>query len=425
MDPTPNPASTLADENLPPARKPTTLFDQVLAFIGSYSIGIVVMLLLIVLTLIGTFSQAEIGLYETQKKYFDTLWYWQELGPIKFPMPGVYLLLLVLFVNLLAGGILRIRKKPQTIGVIIAHFSILFLIVAGWVSFHWKSEGHLALYPGQQSDVIEAYHDWQIEIREVGKPNDDVRVIKDTEFADCVEGKARTFYANGLPFDLKVSGYERNGAVVEEGHPRLPANTRIVDHFGLAGQPVRPNNEENQGACYIDLVSNGQTVSSAVLQGQARNPKSGLGPPFVAAVGDRQFAFALVRDRWKAPFVVKVDKFTIDYYPNTQRAKDYRSDITKLEGGTEERHLIGMNSPLRHKGWTYFQGSFGRAESDPPGTNYTVFVVVSNPADSWPLWSLLIATCGLLIHFVAKLVSFLVRQGAPVPPAPTPTPSAP
>ena len=412
------------DESGPAARKaPESVFSRILAILGAYSIGIVIMLLLIVLTLLGTFSQQTIGLYETQKKYFDTLFFFQEVGPIGIPMPGVYLLMAVLFVNLLAGGIIRIRKKPQTIGVIIAHFAMLFLIVAGWVSFHWKSEGNLALYPGQESDVIESYHDWQLEIREPGRPENEVLIIKDTDFADCTEGKSRTFWANGLPFELKISGYSRNCVVVPEGSPFLPAGTRTEAQFALYSRPVDPNNEANVGGCYVDFLADGKPLASTLFTGQPRDPKFGSGTPFVLAAGDRKFAVALVRERWKAPFVVHVDDFKIDYYPNTEKARDYNSNVTVLEDGTSQRHVIGMNSPLRHKGWTYFQGSFGKRQGDEADKHFTVFVVVHNPADSWPLISLVIAAAGLLLHFVMKLFAFLQRQNRPKSPVPTPAPA--
>jgi hypothetical protein len=65
---------------------------------------------------------------------------------------------------------------------------------------------------------------------------------------------------------------------------------------------------------------------------------------------------------------------------------------------------------MRHHGYTFFQASWG-PQDDPTATKfYSVFEVVKNPADHWPLVSLIITGIGLLVHFVMKLVSFITKQ---------------
>ena len=82
----------------------------------------------------------------------------------------------------------------------------------------------------------------------------------------------------------------------------------------------------------------------------------------------------------------------------------------EIEGGVEEKVKIWMNHPLRHGGFTLFQRSFGSAEGDPRmGRQYSVFDVVNNPADQWPLYSLIIVGVGMGVHFVQKLWSYLKR----------------
>ena len=75
----------------------------------------------------------------------------------------------MLFVNMVVGGIIRIRKNWRTIGVVISHCSILMLLVAGAVSFYFKREGNLKLHEGQTGSLFTSYHDRVIEITEVGK----------------------------------------------------------------------------------------------------------------------------------------------------------------------------------------------------------------------------------------------------------------
>jgi len=59
-------------------------------------------------------------------------------------------------------------------------------------------------------------------------------------------------------------------------------------------------------------------------------------------------------------FVLRCDRFDIEYYANTQRPKDYRSHLTVLEEGKEVMSkVIEVNSPLTYKGITLYQSSYG------------------------------------------------------------------
>ena len=91
-----------------------------LAFEGLSSFGFAVVLLfyLFVLTLVGTLQQQWISLCEVQEMYFNSY-----LIP-GTPFPGVHLTLVLLFVNLVSGGMVRIRKSSTTAGISRAIFSI-------------------------------------------------------------------------------------------------------------------------------------------------------------------------------------------------------------------------------------------------------------------------------------------------------------
>ena len=89
-----------------------------------------------------------------QRKYFDSWFLLEDVGPIKIPLPGATLLMAMLFVNMVCGGIIRIRKNWRTFGVVIAHCSIFTLLVAGLVSIFYKVEGNLRLIEGQSGDAL-------------------------------------------------------------------------------------------------------------------------------------------------------------------------------------------------------------------------------------------------------------------------------
>lgn len=66
-----------------------------------------------------------------------------------------------------------------------------------------------------------------------------------------------------------------------------------------------------------------------------------------------------------------------------------------------------MNEPLRYEGFTLFQSGWGPQNAGPGEPLFSTFSVVNNPADQWPLYSCLVISAGLLIHFLQKLFSYL------------------
>lgn len=61
-------------------------------------------------------------------------------------------------------------------------------------------------------------------------------------------------------------------------------------------------------------------------------------------------------------FTVRCDDFDVSYYPNSNRPKDYNSDLVILENGKEIIHKrIEVNDPLTYKGIKFYQSSYGPA----------------------------------------------------------------
>jgi len=62
-------------------------------------------------------------------------------------------------------------------------------------------------------------------------------------------------------------------------------------------------------------------------------------------------------------FSVRCEEFSVSYYGNTQRPKEYRSVLTVIDKGEVviDRRPIIVNDPLSYKGLTFYQSSFGPA----------------------------------------------------------------
>jgi hypothetical protein len=402
------------------------VFTRGLAVLGSFNIAVVVFALMIVVTFFGTWYQKKHGLYDCLRWYFESwytpkeAWIWGWL-----PLPGMATLLAIVFVNVLAGGIIRIRKSKRTIGVVIAHCSVLGFIISGAVSLWTKTEGVMRVFEGQSSSMVQALYDSVVEVRELTgakgeKPSSTrVQYFHEKLYRDCSGGRTRTFFSEGWPFELRVSGYVRNADIVPAGDPAITAESPRHGDYALRALPVSPQNELNAAGLHLSVVdSAGKPVTEGLL---ALTKPS----PLVFETGGRRFSAELVRERWQTPFTVHLDDFRAIYYtgtgsaPGRRKPKEYESDIRVThENGRESKHRISMNKPLRDAGYVAYQTSFD-SESPPGRERWSAFTVVKNRSDQWPLYSLIVCTAGLLLHFGLKLAGFFRRSSsaAKSPPA--------
>ncbi len=409
--------------------KSTSPLARIFAFFCSFGLASALLACLLLITFLGTLEQVEHGLLESQKKYFES-WYISsiDLGaclramsvPVKemnLPLifPGGLLLMTVLTVSLICGGLVRIRKSPRTIGVIIAHFSIIFMLIAGGVEYLYKKEGNLALtegkapdgFPWNTSDEFQSYHKRVIEIEQVNTSDKDAKrsvlVIHDDLFRDLTpdksSGKARTFTSPALPFELTVANYAEN---CEPQRADGTESREAVDGYFLQPKPYETTAEKNIDGIYVTVKDKAGAEQKGILWGMQR-------APWTVHVDGKTFAIDLTRQRWRLPFVVKLDKFEREVHPGTQRASKFTSQVTKIAGGHQEKKVITMNEPLRDSGYVLFQASFSMDKEGPAQVKQSIFAVVQNPSDQWPLYSCIAVAIGLLIHFISMLARFLSR----------------
>lgn len=106
----------------------------------------------------------------------------------------------------------------------------------------------------------------------------------------------------------------------------------------------------------IVIVLGGLVTSQFGFRGGMSIPEGGADDIVYVQAGDtyRQI---------KLPFRVRNDAFAIDYY-TTGMPSDYRSDLTLLQGDLKlAAARIMVNHPLRYRGITFYQASFGDAGS--------------------------------------------------------------
>ncbi|QDU67184.1 cytochrome c biogenesis protein ResB [Engelhardtia mirabilis] len=379
----------------------------VIDVLGSFGLSVAVLSGMLLLTFLGTVEQQNTGLYEVQKNYFES---WIAMHPTRWgemPLPGGVLLMSLLAVNLAIGGLVRIRKSKRTAGIIICHVGIALLMAAGLVKLTNSDDGFLALVEGESSDDFVSFFHWEVAIYDAeADPDAPVQeiLIDDTDLRALSGGRSRVFSHPDLGFQLELSNYVPNGRPLPVG-PQWRSEYPIVDGYATYTFPKANQAEENVPVVYARALVGGQVTSAGILYG-------GEASPLILGNGDELMALSLRKQRFQMPFTVHLDDFHMEEHPRTRIASVYRSDITKLQDGVEDKVRIEMNRPLRDSGLVLFQSSYGTRMTDLGPRPYSQFSVVRNPSDHWPLYACIVIGVGLLFAFVQRLTAFLKKQNA-------------
>lgn len=393
-------------------RKKKSLGTRIVNVLAGFHIACTCLFLLGILTWLGTLEQAEHTLLATTKKYFsyESFFLFPEFNEktIPIPIPSGFWVGLVFFFNLLLATILKVRRGVKQIGVLISHCGMLLLLVGAFVTQIKSQRGNMAIDEGEVSDVAQHYTDHVIEVSETDEGKiSKVHIIATKYLKDLKPEMVRLFRMKSLPFDVEVNDYHQNAMPlpVEAFDQGQLSGVELIDGFVLDGRETdQKEAERDLAGCHVSILDkDGKKLDRVLLSSACVHPAS-------FEVGERVYTITIRKALWKMPFEVQLDKFTHEFHPGTRRPRVFRSDITRLEEDGETEKVIRMNHPMRHHGYTFFQASWG-PQDDPTATKfYSVFEVVKNPADHWPLVSLIITGIGLLVHFVMKLVSFITKQ---------------
>ena len=88
-------------------------------------------------------------------------------------------------------------------------------------------------------------------------------------------------------------------------------------------------------------------------------------------IGGKKYLVMLRQKRRPLPFEVKLIKFEKQMYPGTDKPRRFQSEVILQDGKLQWHSLISMNSPLRYKGYTFYQSSFidaGSGGNEKPAT---------------------------------------------------------
>jgi len=415
---------------------PKPLWLRIYNFFSGYTLAVILLTILLVLTYLGTMAQVEMGLYDASEKYFESFFLVDNFGPIPVVLPGVYLVSVLLSLNLLLGAIIRARKSWKRPGMLIAHGGILYILFAGFVAFHYTEEGSMILYENDQADEIYNLTDWSIEVArhdQDGK-REAALVIEEKDLKPLwKKGARRTFFHPSMPFEFEIYSYARNitnskgqltGLPLEKDRENYTDAGEFIDGIAIVPQPESKTREANVPASYIKVKeSSGKVLAHSILVGA--NPFAPR--PLTVEASGETWSIDLTRSRYSLPFGIELIKFTKEDHPGTARAREYASDVYRVDDGeATDKYHISMNKPMRYAGYTLYQASWGPEGAKkrevillPDGSEvkisegdrlYTSLAVSRNPADQWPKYGTYVISFGMVIHFMQKLFAYLRRS---------------
>ncbi len=380
----------------------------------SYGLATVVLVFMTLITLLGTLYQVDNGLFAAKQKYFFSYAVIQPLSEnFNIVLPGGKLLMILLFINMTLGAIVKVKKRMRGFGLLVSHFGMLMLLLGGFVTHEMATDGNMVLYPGMKSNRVQSYREWQLEILPVSEDNkaEKAWIISAAAMESIGEGEEKNFPLPELPFDAVVSNYSTHAQPIPATAPMAAqAKGKEIDGFKLFA--MDEIEDGNMPGCYIEFkAKEGDEKVDAILWAYS----SGFGPgdkpmPFLFEIGGKKFAAQLVRKSWTVPFEIRLDEFIFERHPGVSMARNYESRVTRIEKDQPDKALeIKMNEPMRYAGYTFFQESFGPQGAKPGDRMFSQFAVANNPADQWPLYALIITGAGLAFHFVVKLFEFIER----------------
>jgi len=371
----------------------------VLDLLSSKGLAVALLMMLFMLVLSATFHYKEIGEAGVKREYFEP-WFADGLRlsgrEIPLPFPGGRLVFSLLALNLLIGGLVRIRWSWRTSGIIVAHIGIVGLVLAGVVNFTLSDYGFVQVYEEQTRDYYKDYTEIEVAVWDASqKEGVDEFLIGDADVRSCAEA-GRVFSSPDLPFDLELSGFLEHSQALPKG-PNWEAASPVVEGWAL----MRLDDEDVDPHDVLPGLT-ARVTTDAGTQVGLLNVRDVCA--WTVEAGGKTWAIHLHHARHAMPFELTVLDTTREDHPGTRTPRLYKSDV--VYGEDARKATISMNQPLREQGHVLFQNSWG---VDSRG-EYSGFSVTRNPSDQWPKWSCWVILCGLLMTFSHRLYLYTVRQ---------------
>jgi hypothetical protein len=354
-----------------------------------------------ILVLLGTLDQVNIGVYEAENRYFKSFFlYFTPPGTtLKIPwFPSGYLVGGVLLVNLIAAHLARFKLSWKKAGILVLHSGVILLLLGQLFTSLFQVESQMRLDQGETKNYsLSFYHDELALIDTTASDSDRVISIPDSQL---YKG-----HKIGLPVDsleVGINEYFPNSALLLPDQLSSSNDPHLqIGPMSIAVQRERTykENERNMPAAAVSVWQGGKPVGSWSLAG-------GFPRPVSFQAGGKNYQIVLRPKRFYKPFAIQLVQFSHDRYAGTDIPKNFSSRIRLLDPSSHEDRetLIYMNHPLRYQGMSFYQSGFDNNDTT------TILQVVQNPSWLIPYISCALIALGMVLQFGMHLARFVRRR---------------
>lgn len=335
---------------------------------------------LMILLTAGTLAQRWMGLWPAMDMFFGSFIIWA--GPL--PLPGAYILLGLLSLNLTFKFLLKSEWKWNRAGIILSHLGALILLIGGLLTAMTARESYMLIPEGSETPYIYSYTNRSLVLFE-GK----------TAILNLPFSRIQHADFPPLPFEIKLRRACENCEILKRAetpeYDETAPYQSMAAFMALKDKPLEPQPESNLTGFEFEISgSNADGIYIAF---------DGMPKPLEVSADGKNYTLIFGKSQHRLPFSIKLEDFVKDSYGGTDMARNYRSDIILKDGDLEWPARIEMNKPLRYKGYTFFQSSFEQG----PDFEATILAVVENKGRLMPYIGTGILTLGLLMHLLVTV----------------------
>lgn len=127
---------------------------KIFNFIASIRFSVALMLYGALLVFVGTLEQQSLGIDVVQAKFFESFFCMTSVG---IPMVGGFFVGIFLALNLTFSLIKYAKFSLRGISFVVAHCSLLLLILAGFMQYYFREAATLVLYEGQDTHQLSVF----------------------------------------------------------------------------------------------------------------------------------------------------------------------------------------------------------------------------------------------------------------------------
>jgi hypothetical protein len=369
--------------------------------LASLKLTISLLALLMVLVVLCTLAQVDLGTFGAVAVYMRSFVVWWQIPGSAYALPilpGGALVGLLLLVNLIAQYA-RVPLAWSKAGIWLVHLGLILFVAGEFVSGALQVDSQMAIEEGQTVNFIEG-KDQELAVVDVTDP------AADEVFGVPARRLARggTVPLPGTPVEIRIHRFLTNAQLQNRapGDPPSPATAGIGPSVTVRElPPVSNDNDVNNAAAFVEPVAGGRSQGVWLVSGV-------LGAPQAFTHEGRTYQLSIRHRRNYLPYAVTLKDFRHDVYAGTDIPRNFSSlvHLSHPAKGEERDVLIYMNQPLRYDGKAFYQASFGKADT------LSVLQVVENPGWLLPYISCVVVSVGLLWHFGLTLRRSMRRREA-------------